>query len=90
MLNSVVLMGTLKEKIDDNIRILEVERDYKDNEGIFRCDRIKVKYWSNSSTCTFMQIKEGVPVLIKGRFESIDDKIYVIVESFDYLSQNNF
>lgn len=91
MINGVVLIGSLGDSVTDNMRILLVEREYKDNDGVFNVDEIKLRFWTKSKNSTFMKIKNGARIAIRGRLETEDEfGTIVVVESYNYLSINNF
>lgn len=81
-MTSVILYGKIKrlENIDDVIYI-EVERSYKDQNGIIKKDLIPCKYWSKNKKNLLFNLYDNTSIIIKGRIEE-EDKLVVIVEEF--------
>lgn len=85
MINSVTLLGILKER-DQNeeaIRYLAVERDYKDSHGHFECDRLPLMYWTRDQKNVLFSLPEESLVVIRGRIETQNKIAIIIVESLN-------
>ena len=78
-MNYVSLVGRIKERRDDGIRFLEVNRP----ESVDSADNLLIpgRYWTMYNTNLLSSLKEGQLVAIRGRID-IDNKfgVYVIVE----------
>lgn len=88
MLNQIVLVGTLKEvkSVDDvKVLVVDVERNFKNTEGIYEHDFINV-----AAMGTLAQYAEdigiGSLVGIKGRLASNDETVTVVCEKISVLT----
>lgn len=88
MLNQIVLVGTLKEvKSAGDVRVLvvDVERNFKNTEGVYEYDLINV-----AAMGTLAQYAEdigiGSLVGIKGRLASNDETVTVVCEKISILT----
>jgi hypothetical protein len=91
MMTSVVLIGLVGKRISDITRFVEVERNYKNNEGKFQTDLIPVTYWSLTANNFFMNLKEGTYVGIHGRIECLDGcGVGVVCDYMEYMGGKPF
>jgi single-strand DNA-binding protein len=106
MLNQVILIGRLAQDLET--RILEdgrkvsymqlaVQRAFKNMEGNYDTDFIKISVWEGLSTAIESYATKGVMLAVKGRvqswkYELTDDKkismLDIIAERITYLSSN--
>ena len=85
MISSVVLAGTLKERINKTFRYVEAIQIDALRPSKEIVHRIPVQYWTKSDQNVLLNRQEGTQLVIKGRLES-DEKmgIYVLVESVNF------
>ncbi len=78
-MNYVSLVGRIKERRDDGIRFLEVNRP----ESVDSADNLLIpcRYWTMDNSNLLSSLKEGQLVAIRGRID-IDNTlgVYVIIE----------
>lgn len=106
MLNQVILIGRLAA--DPDVKILEdgrkvsdiqlaVQRPFKNMEGNYDTDFIKITVWEGLATSIESFCQKGVMIAVKGRiqtwkYEISDEKkitmIEVIADRISYLSGN--
>ena len=102
MINNVILLGRLtkdpelitSEKGNKRLVInLAVDRDYKNQDGIYETDFVECILWNNVASNTASYCKKGDIIGIKGRIESrILEKennksiLQVIAEKVTFLS----
>lgn len=106
MLNQIILIGRLTHQPE--IRILEdgrkvsyvtlaVQRAFKNMEGTYDTDFIRISVWEGLATAIESYATKGVMIAVKGRiqtwkYELPEDKkltmIDVIAERITYLSSN--
>lgn len=89
MVNVVVLMGILLHCDEQNkaIRYLEVIEEFKNNRGELIRDIVPLINWNKIHQGDLFVYQNGATVLVKGRLEIIDDKMYVICENLTYLGK---
>ena len=106
MLNNCVFVGVLLEEPTEretasgakfqNI-LLGVKRPFKNPEGVYDEDRIRITIWKSDATKLLDYAKAGSILAVKGRLQSNryekDDKVYlnyeVYGEKISLISQNN-
>ena len=85
MLNQVVLVGRIIT-IENNNVMINVPRNYKNEEGIYENDTIKINVIDN----IFKNVKEycmkGDLIGIRGRIESQENTIIIKAEKITFLS----
>lgn len=78
MLNQVILVGRLTQditvrKIDENRKvanvILAVKREFKNYDGIYEVDFIRVTLWDHVANLASTYCQKGYMVAIKGRLQ---------------------
>ena len=90
MINHVSLNGILcKVENNSSFRYIKVIRHYKDNKGIFNNDYIPCMMWTKDNKNELFSYKEGTFVSIDGRLETIDEKIYVVVEQLTIICNSD-
>jgi single-stranded DNA-binding protein len=83
MITNVMMIGQIDEVIADNVRYVNVERYYRDENNQFIVDKIPVVYWTRATNNFFMTMKKGTLICVKGRLEVNEDIGLLIV--CDYL-----
>ena len=86
MLNSVCIIGSLKQKDckDERIRYLYVERFYSyfiNNEF----DLVPLCNWNKENKGELFNFKDDALVAIRGRIETLNQKIVIVCETITYL-----
>lgn len=90
MINLVTVVGLLKEAdLEKCIRYIEIEREYKNENGVFVHDKIPLMYWTRDAKNRLFSFKEDSIVIIKGRLEKEVDLIYILVEAITFLHANS-
>ena len=90
MINSVCIIGSLKEidPFDNRVRYLLVERFYssfiKDE-----IDLIPICNWNKEAKGELFNYKNGSLVAIRGRIETLNQKIIIVCETITYLGLKN-
>lgn len=95
MLNQTVLVGRLTKKPE--IKTLEsgkkasfitlaVQRSFKNINGEYETDFIPVRLFNGIATNTTEYCEKGDLVGVKGRLQTIDDKLEIIAEKVTFLS----
>ena len=86
MLNSVCIIGSLKhqDEKDERIRYLLVERIYSSflNNDV---DIIPICNWNKEKRGEIFHYKDDTLVAIRGRIETLDEKIVIVCETITYL-----
>ena len=88
MLNQIVLVGTLKEIKavgDIKVLVLDVERNFKNTEGVYEHDLINVAAMNTLAEYA-ENIGIGSLVGIKGRLASNDEVVTVVCEKISVLT----
>ncbi len=83
MLTSIVAIGTIGDALAPNVRVLAVDRPYRDGSGLFVIDHIPIAYWSRATNNYFMTMAPGTTIFVKGRLETLADIGLALVT--DYL-----
>lgn len=90
MLNQVMLVGRIKKisKLKEGYAdiTLAVQKQYKNIDGIYETDFIPCRLYGNIGSNTIEYCKNGDIVGIKGKLESLDNTLNVIVEKVTFLS----
>ena len=91
MLNQIVLVGRITKDINFNDEKyttinLAVQRSFKNEDGVYETDYISCILSGVIAKNTSEYCKKGDLVGVKGRLESQDNKINVIVEKVTFLS----
>lgn len=97
MLNQAILVGRLAEdpkvitnengKKFSNITIA-VPRNFKNEDGLYDTDFIKVTLWNGIAENTMQYCKKGDIVGVKGRLERLGVELRVVAEKITFLSSN--
>lgn len=88
MLNQVVLVGRIKEINEDRIIIL-VTRNFKNEDGNYETDIIPCYFKETISKNANEYCKVGDTVGIKGRIESLNNEVMIMVDKLTFLSTKN-
>jgi hypothetical protein len=72
MISNVMVIGLIDEVIKDNMRLIKIQRPYRDVKGIFVEDKIPIQYWTRATNNYFMTMKIGTLIGVKGRLEVIE------------------
>jgi len=96
MLNSVVLVGRISndiEKIEHEEKTtyrltLEIKRSFKNQNGEYEIDTIPVELMSYIGDNVLQYCKKGDLIGAKGRIQSNENGIYIIVEKISFISNN--
>lgn len=95
MLNQTVLVGRIVSDPEINetendkkftTLTLAVPRSYKNADGEYETDFIPCVLWNTIATNTCEYCKKGDLVGVKGRIQSIKDKMEVVAERVTFLS----
>lgn len=91
MMNIFTIVGRLKDKpkVDEKGRMdleLIVPRSYKNVDGIYENDIIKVRLWNPISTTTEEYYESGDIMGVKGRIQVNDNEIILVAEKVSFLS----
>lgn len=95
MLNQVVLIGRITEDIkikgkegETKIANLDiaVQRNYKNSEGTYDTDIIKITLWNGVAENVAEYCKKGDLIGIKGRIQTYNNTIQIIAEKVSFLS----
>lgn len=84
-MTNVEIYGTVKHVERSEYLFIEVKRGYKNSQGKIESDLIPCKYWTKSVKNVFMSLFDDTKILLKGRLECNDEKLYVVVEEFKIL-----
>lgn len=87
MLNSVCVIGSLLEvsKEDPRIRFLLLERVYSNFKDHIITDKIPIMNWNKQAKGEIFSLPDHSLVVIRGRIESLEEKIIIITESITNL-----
>lgn len=85
MLNKIILCGRIASDLD-NIEIVAVPRQYKNEEGIYETDMIPVMLFDNAVENTSKYCKKGDVVGVNGRVGLQDNKIVIKCDKLTILS----
>ena len=98
MLNQTVLVGRITmdpqiEKLEEGKNVcnlvIAIPRAYKNDNGEYETDFIPVILWNAIADTTIEYCHKGDIVGIKGRLESVNDRIQIIAEKVTFLSSKN-
>jgi single-stranded DNA-binding protein len=87
MLNQVILVGKLAKILKqekDYYLILEVEKDFRENDGILKVEKIKCGVWRGLADSVEDYYQLGQYLMVVGRLETINDELIVIGEKINY------
>lgn len=87
MLNSVSIIGSLS-KVDEKeprIRYLLVERYYSNFSDNIEVDKIPICNWNKENKGEIFSFKENSLVAVRGRIESLNNFVVIVVETITYL-----
>ena len=87
MLNSVSIIGSLS-KVDEKesrIRYLLVERYYSNFSNNIEVDKIPICNWNKENKGEIFSFKENSLVAVRGRIESLNNFVVIVVETITYL-----
>ena len=87
MLNQVVLVGRIIKMHEDYL-VLKVERQKKNEEGLYDTDYIPIALPNSIMERTREECKENNIIGVKGRLESHYGAIHIKAEKISYLSSN--
>lgn len=87
-MNIVMIVGRLvDEKVEDNKFTLAVNRAFKDEEGIYHTDFIPCMVEGGNMINNFKEYcRKGDTIGVKGRLETREDKLIIIVDKLTFLS----
>lgn len=68
---------------------LAVNRNFKDENGVYETDFIRVKLFDYIATSTTEYCRKGDLIGVKGRIESNDNRLELIAEKVTFLSARN-
>ena len=90
-MNIFTIVGRLKDKpkADERGRMdleLIVPRSYKNIDGVYENDIIKVRLWNPISTTTEEYCESGDIMGVKGRIQVNDNEIILVAEKVSFLS----
>lgn len=88
MLNQVILVGRILEINEDNTLNILVNRCYKNEEGEYETDKIKIYIWRNISENVKENCNVGDVIGIKGRIQidKINGEMRIIAERITFLA----
>lgn len=94
MLNQTVLVGRIvsdpqiNETENEKVTAitLAVPRNYKNENGTYETDFIPCILWNAIAVNTYEYCKQGDLVGVKGRIQTVKDKVEVIAERVTFLS----
>jgi hypothetical protein len=72
MISNVMVIGLMDEPVKENIRLIRIQRPYRDHQGVFVEDLIPMQYWTRATNHYFMTMKKGTLIGVKGRLEVIE------------------
>lgn len=87
MLNQVILVGKLKKIYKEDTQfylMLEVEKDFRENDGILKIEKIKCSVWRGIADSIEDYYQPGQYLMIVGRLENINDELVVIGEKINF------
>lgn len=87
MLNQVILVGKLSKTIREETQIyliLEVEKDFRENDGILKVEKIKCGVWRGIADSVEDYYHPGQYLIVVGRLETINDQLIVIAEKLNF------
>jgi single-stranded DNA-binding protein len=87
MLNQVILVGKLSKILKqekDYYLILEVEKDFRENDGILKVEKIKCGVWRGIADSVEDYYQIGQYLMVVGRLETINNELIVIGEKINY------
>ena len=88
MLNQIVLVGRIKE-IEDTYMIVAISRAYKNANGEYDVDLVKINMSDNIAKNVKDYCEKGNLVGIKGKVETNDEgNIIIIAEKISFLSSS--
>lgn len=95
MHNMVYLIGRIAkdlevEKTDDSNKAtitIAVQRSFKNENGIYECDFVPCILWNGIAVHTSEYCQKGDLVGIKGRIQTIDEKLVVVADKISFLSK---
>lgn len=89
MINQLFLVGKIKEidTLKDNKLMVEVERNYKNPEGVFEKDYFKCDLWIALSKRIGLNCKNGDVVAIKGRLVGDSGNCHILAEQVILLNK---
>ena len=85
MNNKVMLLGRVVKVYDNGINIA-IARDYKNEEGIYETDFIRVRTSGNITEKAKAYLAKGDLIGISGRLETENNRIVVIAEKLTFLA----
>ena len=94
MVNQTILIGkligepvtTTEEDKKITYITIAVKRRFTNENDIFEEDIIPIQLWNNLAEETFNNCHNGDLIGIKGRLQTIDDRITIIAEKVTFLS----
>ena len=97
MLNQFMLVGRLEEKEEikgeNNKKIakitIAVPRSYKNDDGIYDTDFIKIYLYNGVAEQTLEYINKGDVMGVKGRIEYNNNEIELMAEKVSFISKKN-
>lgn len=87
MLNNVTIIGSLLN-VDYNepkLRMMLVERVYSNYKESIIVDKIPIMNWNKEAKGEIFVLPENTLVAIKGRLETFNDRVVIVVETITNL-----
>ena len=89
-MNSVILIGKVKDiDIEKNNFILCVERNHRDENGVFNSDCFLCKPWKGMNTYLSNYLNANDLLIIKGQLENNNNAFEVLVDQFSIIHRPN-
>lgn len=90
MLNQIVMVGRLVDEPTKEGLTIAIPRSYKNSEGVYETDFIKVRMFENIATNVCEYCRKGDIIGVKGRLQNDDhNNIEVVAEKITFLSSKH-
>lgn len=89
MLNQVMLVGRIKELItveDKTVVTVTVVREYKNVDGEYETDDIKIWLYKNIAKSSIECCRPGDIIGVKGRLQTINNELRVAVDKISFVT----
>lgn len=80
-MTSVEVLGKIRHNGSDEL-LIEVDRSYKNREGIIEKDLLPCIHWTRSKRNIFQSLANDTKVFVKGRLETEDGKMILVIEEY--------
>ena len=89
MMNQLFMIGVIKEMptSEDNMFVIEIRRNYKNNQGVFEKDLFRCFLWSAISKKISLACKVGDLIALKGRLVCDNERSEILVEQVALLNR---